>query len=483
MHLEMVGIIWFYSHVFKLDPGPTITWNIKMVYGLIFDNFPIFKKHDKPYMILSVVISTLGFLGLRFEFFSDTPASTALCFWLALMGMAMSDVIADSMVVKQARDAGLDGGANLQTFCWIMSSVGSIIGRPVAGILNGEDGNNFLISVSNIYISVHYKGSGSRALLGGLYTFTGIINLVASFFFQEMKGDVTWSMSRVNEQIIKLLRAILLNKTVLVPMLWIILSAAAVPDVSSAMNFWKKDILDIGATQQAYIDTTGDFCSILGLLIYSGFFKQTPYRKIFFVSQLLASIFVFSDVVLIYRWNLKMYIPDTVFLVGSQTIINTIYSLQNMPFLVMAAQLCPKEIEATFYATMMSLSNTGGSLSAFWGGHLMNALHIVKLPVDNNNTSALLMEEEYDFSQLPTALWIRVVGMIIPAFLALIMLPNTNVMEAYEEKNNAEFVELRNILFSEDLDNDSTLFGVKTSLEIIDEFDEIPLLSCKRQAF
>ncbi|KAJ3218828.1 hypothetical protein HK099_004918 [Clydaea vesicula] len=308
-----------------------------MVYGLIFDNFPIFKKHDKPYMILSVVISTLGFLGLRFEFFSDTPASTALCFWLALMGMAMSDVIADSMVVKQARDAGLDGGANLQTFCWIMSSVGSIIG----------------------------------ALLGGLYTFTGIINLVASFFFQEMKGDVTWSMSRVNEQIIKLLRAILLNKTVLVPMLWIILSAAAVPDVSSAMNFWK----------------------------------------------------------------------------------------------------------------MMSLSNTGGSLSAFWGGHLMNALHIVKLPVDNNNTSALLMEEEYDFSQLPTALWIRVVGMIIPAFLALIMLPNTNVMEAYEEKNNAEFVELRNILFSEDLDNDSTLFDVKTSLEIIDEFDEIPLLSCKRQAF
>lgn len=87
------GIIWFYSHTFHLDPGPTqvymsmigITWAIKMVYGLIFDNFPLLGLHDKPWMIISTLISVLGFFGLGVVSLSDTPVKTAACFWFALM--------------------------------------------------------------------------------------------------------------------------------------------------------------------------------------------------------------------------------------------------------------------------------------------------------------------------------------------------------------------------------------------------------------
>lgn len=105
------GIIWFYSSNFGLDPGPTqyymtailVTWNIKMIYGLIFDNFPLWRRHDKSWMIVAGFISTFGFWGLGFPSLTSDPGSTCFFFFIALMGMAMSDVIADSMVVKRAK--------------------------------------------------------------------------------------------------------------------------------------------------------------------------------------------------------------------------------------------------------------------------------------------------------------------------------------------------------------------------------------------
>ena len=97
-----------------------------MIYGLIFDNFPLFNLHNQPYLLIASVSSLLGFLSLGFPALSNTPESTIAGFWFGLMGMAMCDVIADAMVVKHARDLGEKGGADLQTFCWIMQGIGSV---------------------------------------------------------------------------------------------------------------------------------------------------------------------------------------------------------------------------------------------------------------------------------------------------------------------------------------------------------------------
>ncbi|KAJ1538799.1 hypothetical protein HK096_001271 [Nowakowskiella sp. JEL0078] len=94
-----------------------ITWNIKMIYGLIFDNFPLFNRRFKPYMIISALFTLLGCVFLGFPFSSMNPDITLIWFWFTLMGMAMSDVLADAMIVKTAREAGTRGGANLQTLC------------------------------------------------------------------------------------------------------------------------------------------------------------------------------------------------------------------------------------------------------------------------------------------------------------------------------------------------------------------------------
>ena len=250
-------------------------------------------------------------------------------------------------------------------------------------------------------------------------------------------------------------------------MIWIVLSSAVIPDISAAMNFWKRNVIGIGADDQAFIDTIGDAFSIFGLVLYNLFYKNTPYRKIFFYTQILASLFMFSDVILVNRWNKYLYIPDYIFLIGSHTIINTIFSLQGMPVLVMAAQMCPKEIEATFFSTVMSLFNTGGTLSALYGGVLLDFLHIVKIKneLDSNN-------ENYDFHNIIVAVWIRIIGCLVPAFLALYMLPNSNVIETVDDESY-QVIEMDNLadedkMFSiedeeeEDLNYDDTYSFTKS---------------------
>jgi hypothetical protein len=83
---------------------------------------------------------------------------------------------------------------------------------------------------------------------------------------------------------------------------------------------------------------------------------------------------------------------------------------------------------------MMSLNNAGGSISSLWGGALLNALHIVKIP-KNETLAALpdviLTDDDmtFDFTNLMTVLWIRMALMIVPALLVFWMIPDTTTIK------------------------------------------------------
>jgi hypothetical protein len=86
-----------------------------------------------------------------------------------------------------------------------------------------------------------------------------------------------------------------------------------------------------------------------------------------------------------------------------------------MPFLILAAQLCPDDLEATFYASLMSISNGGSNLGTLWGGWLLNALHV---SINSSDPS------QSNYSQLGIALWIRVGMAIVPCFFIFLIPKN-----------------------------------------------------------
>lgn len=54
-----------------------------------------------------------------------------------------------------------------------------------------------------------------------------------------------------------------------------------------------------------------------------------------------------------------------------------------MPVLVLAARLCPEGVEATLFATLMSISNAGSVLGGLMGAGLTQLLGVTKDSFDN----------------------------------------------------------------------------------------------------
>lgn len=54
-----------------------------------------------------------------------------------------------------------------------------------------------------------------------------------------------------------------------------------------------------------------------------------------------------------------------------------------MPVLVLAARLCPEGMEATLFATLMSISNGGSVVGGLIGAGLTQLFHVTKDSFDN----------------------------------------------------------------------------------------------------
>ncbi|KAJ3211173.1 hypothetical protein HDU67_004732 [Dinochytrium kinnereticum] len=408
------AIIWYMGSVLGLNTVQVqnarttilLTWNVKFLYGLLFDNFPILGRHDHPYFIISALLGLISFICLGIDNISPDETSATALFFAALMAMAMCDVIADAMVVKRARLAGSRDGAALQTWCWIMLNAGYVIGTPVAGTIVGKD------------------GSGARRLMHFVYVpLSAMLVLLACFIKERPSGRKITPMGFVMG-IWRLIQGIILNKVVLLPAIWILLRGMLVPNIDPAWNYWLNNI-DIGADQQSYIDASGGISAIIGLLIFGAFFTKVPFRRIFFVVQVIVGIFGILDIALFKGWNKSINIPDIVFLAGSQNIQEILARFQSMPFLIMAAQMCPADIEASYYAALTSLSNGGNNAANKIGG-----LVLEKLNIDKGRDAK--GRRVFDLTNLETAMWIRF-GMTFVPCLLVFLLPDTAAVDPHGE--------------------------------------------------
>lgn len=63
------------------------------------------------------------------------------------------------------------------------------------------------------------------------------------------------------------------------------------------------------------------------------------------------------------RINVKLKIPDAIFCLGDSLLIQTLAEINTIPILVLACRYCPKNIEGTMYALIMSVLNFGNMIS------------------------------------------------------------------------------------------------------------------------
>lgn len=132
-----------------------------------------------------------------------------------------------------------------------------------------------------------------------------------------------------------------------------------------------------------YISSIGAIGSLLGALLYQYGLKDYPFRQMLFWTQLLYGLSGMLDLILVMRLNLKVGLPDYLFIVIDESVSQLIGRLKWMPLLVLSTKLCPPGIEGTFFALLMSIDNAG-LLSSSWGGGLvLQILNVTRTRFDN----------------------------------------------------------------------------------------------------
>ena len=74
--------------------------------------------------------------------------------------------------------------------------------------------------------------------------------------------------------------------------------------------------------------------------------------------------------------NRQLGINDELFVLGDSAILEAISQVCWMPVLVFAAQVCPEGVEATLFATLMSILNSGGFVGTQVGALLTDQLGV-----------------------------------------------------------------------------------------------------------
>uniref|UniRef100_A0A7S1QXS1 Uncharacterized protein n=1 Tax=Alexandrium catenella TaxID=2925 RepID=A0A7S1QXS1_ALECA len=197
------------------------------------------------------------------------------------------------------------------------------------------------------------------------------------------------------------------------------------PGTGEAMFQWLKNYPggpQFSPTVLSWIDCFGSLGLLLGVTIYNKYLSEVPYRKVFMGAQMAVAFCGLFDLMLVKRWNLAIGIPDIVMLIGDDALTVTMRRFFAMPMFILAAKVCPENVEATLFAMLMALSNFGGTVAEFIGVSMLEAFEVV----DGN------------FDRLDDVILAKSFCRLLPLVIIPILVPNLKPSDPIIIDNNPE---------------------------------------------
>ena len=111
-----------------------VPWTLKIFYGLLSDNVPLFGTHRKSYI---VGMGCLQFLTLLLTFFLHNTSALTVTILLTIANLseAFVNVMADALLCIQARRDPRDGSQNLIALSFMSNGFGGVVGGITGGLM------------------------------------------------------------------------------------------------------------------------------------------------------------------------------------------------------------------------------------------------------------------------------------------------------------------------------------------------------------
>ena len=351
------------AEVAALTGIASIPWVIKPVFGFISDGIPLFGFRRRPYLILSGILGSLSWLALATLVDSRTTATIAI--FMTSFAVAISDVIVDSLVVTRAREESLEAVGSLQSLCWGFSAMGGLITAYLSGWLLEK------FTVSTIFVITA--------------TFPLLVSLVAWLIHEERVSSLS-SSSQSDSQLgfknqISQLWGALQQKAIWLPVLFLFIWQAT-PNSESAFFFFSTNDLGFQPEFLGRLRLVTSIASLIGIFVFQRYLKEVSFRKVLVWSTIIAAALGMTTLLLVTHANRSLGIDDRLFSLGDSLILTVMGQITWMPVLVLSARLCPKGVEATLFALLMSVWNLSLLLSNEIGALITAALGITETNFD-----------------------------------------------------------------------------------------------------
>ena len=311
----------------------TMAWNVKPIYGLISDFLPLFGRRRKSYFLLTTSLAAttgiaLGLIG--------TPPF----WWLAVLmgtmglGLAFTDVLTDALMVENGKPRGLTGA--FQSVQWAAGSIATVF-----------------VGVAGGYLA-HHRDLNSAFLLAASFP---LISLAMAVIF--IRDAPVRSDREAFRQTWAAIRSAARQRDVWMVAGFIFFWTFS-PSFGAALFSYQTNVLKFPQDRIGMLDSIQAATGILGAAIYAPLSRRLTLKTLIGWAIGIGSLATLTF--LLYR-----DFPSAVVIHGTFGCFGMVALLA---FLDLAARACPPRVEATFFALLMSVYNTGTSISDAAGGYL-----------------------------------------------------------------------------------------------------------------
>ena len=370
MNLARLAISFFLKDYLFLNPSQmsliigisTIPWVIKPLFGFFSDNFPLFNYRRRSYLIFSGLLGSLSW-NLLATVKSNILLATMII-TLISVSTAIADVIVDSLIVEKAQDKSLEKVAELQSLTWGAVAFGSLVTSYLSGWLLEEFSSKTIFRITSFF---------------PFFICIMALLIVEKKINNDVNG-VQYSSCLIKQHINQILKVIR-QKSILLPTLFICFWQST-PNTESVFFYFITNELEFKAEFLGRIRLVTSVAALLGIFIYQKLLINISFRKILKYSIITSSILGMSMLLLVTHLNRKLGINDYWFTLGDNIVEAAMGKIAFIPVLTLSTKICPKGIEATLFALLMSLINFSGILSNELGAFLTYILGITDINFD-----------------------------------------------------------------------------------------------------
>jgi folate/biopterin transporter len=148
------------------------------------------------------------------------------------------------------------------------------------------------------------------------------------------------------------------------------------PSYGDPLFYFYTNVLNFAPMTLGRLRLIYGIASVIGIWFYNKYLRNVGFKKIMWWTTMLSMFFNMLSIVVVSRINLKIGIPDFWFCLTADALTTALAEINTMPLLVLACNICPKNIEGTLYAFLMSVINLGSLFSNQFGSILTSKLGI-----------------------------------------------------------------------------------------------------------